>query len=169
MKGAYRVLGVDAALRCTGLGVVEQQGNRLTAIDFRLVRNKTSVPHSACLHAVQSAVSTYIDRHHPQAAALEGGFYLKNARTAMVLGAVRGVVIAACAAREIPVFEYSPRRAKQAVAGSGAAHKDQVARMIAKLLNLGEVPPGDASDALALAVCHLHSRSGHDLLNPQPI
>jgi crossover junction endodeoxyribonuclease RuvC len=108
-------------------------------------------------------------RTAPQAAAIEGIFYCKNVRTAVVLGEARGVVIAACAAAGVPVFEYEPRRMKQAIVGFGGATKEQVARMVVRLLGLRKEPPGDAADGLGLAICHLHSRGRITALEAKPL
>jgi len=164
-----RVLGIDASLRSTGLAVVEQRGSSLHALEWSQVRVPSDAPHSKCLRRVQEAVLSLLKNWNPEAAALEGGFYMKNAKTALVLGEVRGVVIAACAGREVPVYEYSPRRVKQAVVGSGSAHKSQVAKMVMKLAALNAQPQEDAADAMALAICHLQARSGHAVLDNTPL
>jgi crossover junction endodeoxyribonuclease RuvC len=105
----------------------------------------------------------------PAAAALEGGFIFKNARISLVLGEVRGVVIATCAAAGVPVFEYSPRKVKQALVGTGSASKEQVARMVASRLGLDALPGEDESDALAIAICHLQHRTGYSALDSRPL
>jgi crossover junction endodeoxyribonuclease RuvC len=156
-----RVLGIDASLRSTGFGVVTPQAGAFRSLDFGGIRNPASRSHSACLGAIQVRIA--------EAAALEGGFYFKNARTALVLGEVRGAVIAACAVRGVPVFEYAPRRVKQSLTGTGTASKEQVARMVSVLLGLTELPPEDAADALAMALCHLNSRTGISALQPIPL
>jgi crossover junction endodeoxyribonuclease RuvC len=164
-----RVLGIDASLRSTGIGVVESCGGRLKAVEWSTVRNPASRSHSECLHRIQTDLAGVLARLRPEGAAIEGGFYFKNAKTALVLGEVRGVVIAACAAAGIPVHEYSPRLVKQALTGFGGAQKDQVSKMVISILGLSEAPPEDAADALALAVCHLHSQTGIAALRPKPI
>lgn len=164
-----RVLGVDAALRSTGYAVVEQQGGRTICLHRATFRQPAARPLSACLHLLQRELTALLDRHRPAAAALEGGFYFKNARTALLLGEVRGVVIAACAAAGVAVFEYSPRRVKQSLTGVGSAGKAQVARMVAAILGLPSPPPEDEADALAIALCHLHSRTGISALQPRPL
>ena len=162
-----RVIGIDASLRSTGAGVVETQGSGFRALEFATIRNPPSKPHSVCLCRIQQELSAMLARCQPDAAAIEGGFYFKNAKTALVLGEVRGVAIAGCAAAGVPVFEYSPRRAKQNVTGWGAAPKEQVAKMVRSVLGLAELPPPDATDALALALCHAQTHRG---LNPgEPI
>ena len=164
-----RVLGIDASLRSTGYGVVESRGSRWVCLEAGLVRNPASRLHSECLAVLQRELGAVIARTQPQAAAIEGGFYFKNARTALVLGEARGVLIATCAAAGLPVFEYAPRRVKQSLTGAGAAGKDQVAKMVCRVLGLTEPPPEDAADALAIALCHLHGQTGVAALQPKPI
>lgn len=164
-----RVLAVDTALRSTGVGVVEACGNRLSAVEYGTVRNPATRRLSACLAELQRGVAEVIDRTAPDAVALEGVFFCKNARTAMVLGEARGAVIALCAGRGLPIYEYAPRKVKQAVVGYGAADKSQVGRMVMSLLGLREQPQEDAADALAIAICHLHARTTHAALMPESI
>ncbi|MBM4148003.1 MAG: crossover junction endodeoxyribonuclease RuvC [Lentisphaerae bacterium] len=154
-----RVLGIDTSLRSTGVGVVESVGSSLRAVDFRVLRTGSALRVSACLLAIDRGIREIIDSTRPDAAAIEGAFFCKNARTSMVLGEARGVAIAACAASGIPVFEYAPRRVKQAVAGFGAASKEQIQAMVSRLLGLDKAPAADAADALALAVCHINGLS----------
>jgi crossover junction endodeoxyribonuclease RuvC len=163
------VLGIDASLRSTGVGVVEARGSRLAAVEYGTIRTSPSTALSGCLRKLQEGILAAIDRSAPSAAALEGAFFCKNVKTAMILGQARGVVLAACAERQVPIFEYAPRRVKQAVVGFGAASKEQVGKMVARLLNLHEEPAEDAADALAIAICHLHNRSGSGLLAAREI
>jgi crossover junction endodeoxyribonuclease RuvC len=165
----FRVLGIDPSLRCTGWGGVEQKGNALRSLAFGTIRNKASMGRSECLGRIHETVTECIATLRPDVAAIEGGFYLRNARTALILGEVRGAVIAACAGQGVPVFEYAPRRVKQSLVGIGSANKDQVGRMVMTLLNPETKPPEDAADALAVAVCHLHSRSGYQSLDAKPL
>jgi crossover junction endodeoxyribonuclease RuvC len=164
-----RVLGIDTSLRSTGLGVVEAAGSRLAAVEYGTLRMPARAALSECLKKLGAGMAAIIDRTKPEAAAVEGVFYCKNAGTAMILGEARGVVIATCAARDLPVYEYAPRRVKQAVVGFGGAGKEQMQKMVASLLALRETPQEDASDALALALCHLHSRTGITALMPKPL
>lgn len=163
------MLGIDASLRSTGLGVVEQQGTQLRALAWYTVKNAQKLPHSECLAEISRQVSHMIKTYQPGAAAIEGGFYLKSAKTAMVLGETRGVSIAACATGGIPVYEYSPKRIKQSVVGVGTAQKKQVEQMVRTLLNLEADVQEDAADALAIAICHLHSNKQVAGLAPKPI
>lgn len=164
-----RVLGIDASLRSTGFGMVASQAGSFRSLEYGLVRNPATRSHSECLAAIHARITALLEAHQPEAVALEGGFYFKNGKTALILGEVRGAVIAACALRGVPVYEYAPRRVKQGLTGAGAASKEQVGRMVASILGLSEPPPEDAADALAIALCHFHSRSGIAALQPKPI
>ena len=140
-----RIIGLDISLRCSGLGVLERRAGRLVAVEYCLVRNKATLPHSACLLTLQRDLTALLERTKPEAAAIEGGFFFKNAKTAMILGEARGVVIATCAAAGVPVYEYAPRRVKQSLTGFGAAEKAQVAKMVVTILGLSETPAEDAA------------------------
>jgi crossover junction endodeoxyribonuclease RuvC len=164
-----RVLGIDASLRSTGAGIIESKAGRLHAVEFATIRNPASQPHSACLKRIQDELAGLIARTRPDTAAIEGGFYFKNARTALVLGEVRGVVIATCATAGLPIYEYSPRLVKQALTGFGGAEKDQVAKMMKSILGVTEDVQEDAADALAIAICHLNNQTGIAALRPEPI
>ncbi|MEI6808822.1 MAG: crossover junction endodeoxyribonuclease RuvC [bacterium] len=164
-----RVLGVDTSLRSSGVAVVEERGSALVAVDYGTIINPPRRSLSDCLKCLHEDLSTFIDRHKPEQAAVEGLFYCKNVKTATTLAHARGVAIAVCTLAGLPVFEYAPRSVKQAVVGYGAAEKEQVRRMVMAILALKEEPGEDAGDALAIAVCHLHSRIGHKALAPRPI
>lgn len=153
---SQRVLGVDTSLRSTGFGVVDALGNSFSGVVWGLIRNPASRPHTACLAHLFKELQRIVEETRPTAVAVEGVFFSKNVRTAVILGQARGVVLAACALANLPVYEYSPRSVKQAVVGNGNAHKDQVGRMVGRLLSVTETLADDAADALALAICHLH-------------
>jgi crossover junction endodeoxyribonuclease RuvC len=155
-----RVLGIDTSLRSTGIAVVEAQGSSLRHVDCATLKTSPKWLHSACLKHIAEGISNMIAESQPQEASIEGAFFFKNAKTAMVLGEARGVAIATCAAHGLPVYEYAPRRVKQAVVGVGSAEKHQVARMVMRLLGLTDEPQQDAADALAIAICHIHSHRG---------
>ena len=97
---------------------------------------------------------------------MEGIFFCKNPRTALLLGHARGVLLSVCAEAGVPVYEYPPTRVKQAVTGTGSATKDQIQRMMMRVLALPELPQEDAGDALAIAITHLHTRNGVAVLAP---
>ncbi len=160
MPPAHRVLGIDTSLRSTGVAVIEQRGSSFQVRASGIIRNPATRPHTACLAHLFESVRALIDEEKPGEVAIEDVFFAKNARTAMVLGQARGAVLAACSLAGVPVYEYAPRRVKQAVVGFGGAHKDQVGKMVSSMLGLKELPPNDISDAMALAICHLHQLRG---------
>lgn len=169
MGATRRVLGIDTSLRSTGFGVVEAQGSRLKPIAQGTIRIPRTWKLSACLRRLHQELTAAIQEHHPDAAAVEGVFFSRNAGTALILGEARGTAILACAAHDLPVYEYAPRRVKQSLVGSGGADKSQVRRMVMTLLGLGTEPQEDAGDALAIAVCHLHTAGRHAALQPDTI
>ena len=154
-----RILGIDTSLRSTGVGVIEGRGSEIRAVAYGRIHNKPKVPHSLCLGNIFNSITELVEAHKPDCAAIEGAFFAKNAKTAMVLGQARGVAIAACASKGLAITEHSPRKVKSSVVGTGTAQKDQVAKMVMRLLNLAEQPQEDAADALAIAICHLHQLS----------
>ena len=154
-----RILGIDTSLRSTGVGIIEVRGSALRAVAYGRIQNKPKVPHSLCLENIFNTITELIEEHAPDCAAIEGAFFAKNAKTAMVLGQARGVAIAACATKGLAITEHSPRKVKSAVVGTGTAQKDQVAKMVMRLLNVSEQPQEDAADALAIAICHHHQLS----------
>lgn len=141
----------------------------MSAVEFGTVKTQPGRPVSQCLARLHDGLTGLIDRTSPEAVAIEGIFYCRNVKTAVTLGEARGVAIAACASRGLPVYEYAPRRVKQAVVGFGGAAKEQIRAMVARLLGLPEEPGEDAADALALAICHLHSRTGYAALQSKAI
>jgi len=153
-----RILGIDTSLRSTGVAIVEEVGSRMVPVWYGTITNPPSRPFSACLVHLQDEIAKVIEAHQPHAVAIEGVFYAKNVKTMMILTHARGVMIAQCARVALPVYEYEPRRVKMAVAGYGAAQKEQVQKMVKTLLNLPEEPQSDAADALAIAITHLHNR-----------
>lgn len=165
-----RVLGIDTSLRCTGYGVVETAGTRMKAVAFGVIKNPASRSLTGCLRTLDQGLREVIEKTRPEAVAIEGIFFCKNARTALILGQARGVALMACTATGLPIFEHEPRRVKQAVVGNGAADKQQVALMVTRLLGLTVTPEqDDATDALALAICHLQARTGYAALDPEPL
>jgi len=111
----------------------------------------------ACLVAIHEAISSAIKRHSPAAMAIEKVIYVQSYPTAIILGAARGVAVLAAAQHGLTVYEYPPKRVKQAVVGKGAAAKEQVSFMIRALLGLTETPPADAADAIAIGLTHLRN------------
>lgn len=166
---SLRVLGIDASLRSTGIGIVESVGHSIQMVDCRPIKNKASAPLSQCLVHLAESLRNYLAEFQPQEVAMEGIFFCKNARTSLLLGHARGVLLAACAEAHLPVYEYPPTRIKQAVTGTGTATKDQIQRMMMRTLNLPSLPQEDAGDALAIAITHLHTRNGVAALMPKTL
>lgn len=156
---SYRVLGIDTSLRCSGLAVIEATGQRFSALCYGLVKNPSPMPLSECLARLRRDISDLVAEFKPDAVAIEGIFYARNIRTAMILSHARGVAIDACTEAGLKVFEYEPRRVKQAVLGVGSATKEQIQRIVTATLGLPKIPPEDAADAMAIALTHLHNRN----------
>jgi len=153
--GSLRILGVDTALRTTGFGLIDACGNSFAPVDCGVVKTTRNQPLSECLRRLAGGMRELTETYAPDVVAIEGAFYCKNVRTSMVLGSARGAVIATLAELGIPIHEYAPRRVKQSVCGFGNASKQQVALLVSQILKVavGNLPD-DATDALALAICH---------------
>lgn len=149
-------IGFDTSLRSTGLGIVQMEGNSRRALYYAPVRIPQTRPLSEALALLDAEVARVLDLYHPTEAAMEGVFYAKNARTAMILCHARGVVVLNCAKRSIPICEYSPAEVKRAVTGVGSAEKAQVQAMVGRILALPPPIQNDAADALAIAIAHLN-------------
>lgn len=153
-----RLLGIDSALRTTGFGLVDCQGNRMTAVDCGIITTTAKQPLSECLRRLAGGIRELVKTYAPDEAVIEGAFFSRNVHTAMMLGSARGAVIAALAELQIPMYEYAPRRVKQSVCGFGNASKPQVALLVAQLLRIQvDNLQDDATDALALAICHAYT------------
>jgi crossover junction endodeoxyribonuclease RuvC len=149
------VLGIDPGLANTGYGVVARRGMRFVALDGGVVTTRAGVPLEQRLATIYDEVCTLIDRHQPEAVALEDLFFGQNAGSAFKVGQARGVVMLAAGQRGVPCASYTPQQVKQAVCGTGRAAKEQVARMVCAVLGLPDDPlPDHATDALAVGVCH---------------
>jgi crossover junction endodeoxyribonuclease RuvC len=158
-----RILGIDPGSRITGYGIIEKQGNYLRHVIHGEVKPRKDSLLSIVLSSIYQQLSAVIERTAPQAISLENIFYGKNVRSLIKQAQVRGVVIFAGADKGIPIFEYSPLEVKKAVVGYGRAEKRQVQVMVKAILNLPVLPPADAADALAAAICHAN------FLKEQPI
>lgn len=149
------VLGIDPSLRATGLAVVGfEAGGRARWLASETVRPGKAADLPGCCGAIAEAVARLLAQWEPVAVAVEETIYVQNFRTAQKLGAARGAAIGQVARAGVPVFEYSPLRIKQSVAGYGRASKEQVARQMAGLLGEAEALPYDEADAAAAAYCH---------------
>jgi len=154
-----RVLGVDCGTEYTGFGVVElAPSGRLACLTCGAIKLSPREPLPTRLNRIYDRLGELIQEHHPQQVAIEDVFYALNVKSALKLGQVRGVAMLAAAASGLHVAEYAPLTIKSAVVGYGKAEKHQVQKMVMRLLDLAEPPqPSDASDALAIAICHLHT------------
>jgi crossover junction endodeoxyribonuclease RuvC len=154
-----RVLGIDCGTEYTGYGVVEQEPtSKLRCLEVGAIRLSKSESLPTRLATIFRRLTEIIEKHRPDQAAIEDVFYAVNAKSALKLGQVRGVAMLAAAAAGLPVAEYAPLSIKSAVVGYGRAEKNQVQQMVTRLLDLESVPqPPDAADALAIAICHLHT------------
>ena len=152
-----RVLGIDPGSETTGWGVVEGSGRRYELVAFGTVKAAARERFAARLLKISDGVEAVIEPFSPEACAVEQAVYAVNVQTAIKLGQVRGVILVAAERAGVEIAEYAPRLIKQTVVGYGAAEKQQVQEMVRVLLKLKEPPaPFDASDALAVAVTHLH-------------
>jgi len=154
-----RVLGIDCGTEYTGYGVVELGRNsELACLTWGAIRLSPRDPLATRLSVIFRQLGSVIEEHRPDNVAIEDVFYAVNAKSALKLGQVRGVAMLAAATAGLDVAEYSPLSIKAAVVGYGRAEKQQVQHMVTRLLNLHEIPePADAADALAIAICHLHT------------
>jgi crossover junction endodeoxyribonuclease RuvC len=148
------ILGIDPGSHITGYGVIDKKGNYLRHIIHGEVKPRKDSLLSTVLSFIYQRLSEVIVENSPQAIALENIFYGKNVRSLIQQAHVRGVIIFAGADKGIPVFEYSPLEVKKAVVGYGRAEKRQVQIMVKAILKLPALPPADAADALAVAICH---------------
>ncbi len=153
------ILGIDPGSRKTGFGIINYVSGQSEYITSGVIRLPAGeLPER--LRIIFDSVTELLELHSPQEVAVEQVFMAKSADSALKLGQARGVAIAACAVRDMPVTEYSARQIKQSVVGSGAAEKSQVQHMVQVLLKLPAAPQEDAADALAAAMCHAHTRQG---------
>jgi crossover junction endodeoxyribonuclease RuvC len=148
------VLGIDPGTANTGYGVVESMGSRLRALDGGVIETASELALERRLAQIHLRVGELLDEHAPDSLAIEQLYFGANVRTAFAVGQARGVVLLAAGMRGIPCRSYTPQQVKGAVCGNGRAAKDQVQRMVGRLLGLTEVPhPDHAADALAVAIC----------------
>src|SRR5712675_3161140 len=158
-----RVLGIDCGTEYTGYGVVDllsdgQSKDRLVCIVCGAIKVSPRDPMPTRLSRISIGLQQLISQHQPEVVAIEDVFYAINVKSALKLGQVRGVAMLAASSSGLQVAEYSPLSIKSAVVGYGRADKFQVQQMVTRLLNLAAPPePTDASDALAIAICHIHT------------
>ncbi len=152
------ILGIDPGYAIVGWGVLNYQGNQFKVLDYGAITTDADMDLFRRFQAVHQSLNEIIERHRPDAMAIEELFFNTNHTTAINVAQARGVLILSALNHNVPVYEYTPLQVKQAVVGYGRAEKQQVQQMTKLLLNLTSVPkPDDTADALAIAICHGHS------------
>jgi len=150
-----RIIGIDPGTLVTGYGIIEYSDNSYQAVDYGCIRPPAKMLLSERYRIIYEGVQKLIKKYTPTQMSIESIFYSKNPLSSIKLGQARGVILLAASEAGVSIYEYSPRRIKQAVVGNGGAAKVQLQGMIKHLLTLDELPePMDVSDALATAVCH---------------
>jgi crossover junction endodeoxyribonuclease RuvC len=152
-------LGIDPGTAITGYGIIkEDQDGYLKVLAFGVIRTSADQSHADRLVHLYKRVKELILLHQPEMGAVEKLFFERNVRTALIVGQARGVALLAMAELKMKIGEYTPLEVKQAVTGYGGADKNQVQQMVKAILGLEVIPyPDDAADALAVAICHIHS------------
>ena len=155
-----RVFGIDPGSERTGYGCVETDGSRHRIVVCGAIRNPALASFPDKLLQIHTQLTVLIQECQPECVAIENLFFAVNVRSALKLGHARGVAMLAAVEAGVPVYEYTPAEIKKAVVGSGRAEKPQVQQMVKLILGLSAVPsPHDAADALAVAICHVHSHA----------
>jgi crossover junction endodeoxyribonuclease RuvC len=158
--GPIRILGLDPGLQHTGWGLIRQDGSRLSHLGDGVISTDAALPLAERLLQLHRGLATVIELHDPDEAAVERTYVARNPDSALKLGQARGVVLLAPALAGLPVAEYQAMEVKRAVVGTGHAQKQQVGEMVRRLLPGVTPSRADAADALAVAICHAHSRRG---------
>jgi crossover junction endodeoxyribonuclease RuvC len=162
-----QVIGIDPGTAITGYGIIrEDVSGNLIVVDYGVIQTPAKKPLPYRLVQLYQEMKEILLLHRPDSAAVEKLFFQKNVRTAINVGQGRGVAILALAEAGLKISEYSPLEVKQSVVGYGNADKGQIQQMVRALLNLDDIPkPDDAADALAVAICHIHSNRMQSLIN----
>lgn len=154
-------LGIDPGTAICGYGLVELKGNRLTPITYGAILTDKNEKPELRLKIIFQQLNDLLATYKPDFMSVEKLFFNKNVTTAIAVGQARGVIVLTAALSNVPVVEYTPIQIKQAITGTGRADKNQVTFMVQKLLNIKDKPkPDDVADALAIAICGLHSQQG---------
>lgn len=152
------VIGIDPGLALMGYGVVESDGYRFKVHDYGVIETKAHTDDGERLLFLWNGLNALIEKYKPDAVSVEELFFNKNVKTAITVAQARGVALLAVKTNGIPLYEYTPLQAKQAVVGYGRAEKTQIQQMVKTILNLKEIPkPDDAADALAIAITHINN------------
>lgn len=167
------IMGIDPGTAITGYGILrvsslEKDKKRYPELlDYGCVRTRSTEEMPKRLRIIYQKIGEIVQKYHPDEVAIEQIFFSKNSKTALSVGQARGVIMLAVSSEEGKVFSYTPLEVKQAITGYGRAKKRQIQYMVKKLLLLPKIPsPDDASDAIAVALCHYHSRKLKQLAKP---
>lgn len=153
-----KILGIDPGTQVAGYGVIEKIGSKIVAVDYGSIKANRNQTFPQRLQIIHDKIMDIISIHKPDQMAIEEVFYSKNIKSAIRIGEGRGIVFLCAASANIPITEYAATVIKKAVVGNGNAQKEQVQEMVKIILDLHEIPePRDASDALAIAICHSHN------------
>lgn len=160
-----RILGIDPGYAILGYGIIDVKGNHFSVCGYGAITTDVSMEMPDRLKHLYHQLMEIIREYEPDEASVEELFFNTNAKTAILVGQARGVIILACANSGLEISEYTPLQIKQGLAGYGRAEKKQIQAMVKTILNLKEVPkPDDTADALAAAICHGHSAGSRDRL-----
>jgi crossover junction endodeoxyribonuclease RuvC len=163
-----KILGIDPGTLVMGYGIINSDGDEIALIDFGALTGPEHSQIGERLSYLYHELLEIIQRHQPDAVAVEQPFISKNVRSAMAIGRAQAIALLAATSRGIPTYEYTPAQIKQRVANYGASSKEQIQEMVRLQLGLSEVPqPNDAADALAVAICHLQEMHLSNLLARQ--
>ena len=159
------ILGLDPGTATTGYGIVEEKGGKLSLVDYGCIETKAGKELPRRLDEIYEDLNILIKKYNPDEIAIEELFFAANAKTAIAVGHARGVLMLSSEKSGKKIAEYTPLQVKQSITGYGRADKRQVQEMVKTFLKLGEIPkPDDAADALAVAICHIHSRKINNLI-----
>ncbi len=152
-----RILGIDPGYATVGFGIVDYQGMNFKTVEYGAILTPADMEFSARLAQIYTDTVYILERYTPQVLSVEKLYFNTNKTTGIMVAEARGVILLACAQKNVPICEYTPLQVKSAVVGYGKAEKRQVMDMTRRILHLSEIPkPDDAADALALAICHGH-------------
>jgi crossover junction endodeoxyribonuclease RuvC len=157
-KPSLVILGIDPGTKTSGYGIIQVEHPRLKPLDFGVITPPPHTDSNHCYLALFNSFEKLLKSYKPDAVSIEMQFVDKNVKSAFKVAMARGMAIITAARQNVPIFEYAPKKAKLAVVGNGSASKEQVQKMVQLILQLSSIPePEDASDALALAICHANT------------
>ena len=158
-KNSQRILGIDPGTNILGFSVIEIQGKSIKLIEMSVLKLGKIDDMSKRMKVLFDTISNVIDKYQPEILSIEAPFFGKNVQSMLKLGRAQGLCIAAALSKNIPFYEYSPRKIKQSITGNGASSKEQVALMLQRIIEFETMPKDlDATDALAAAVCHSYQK-----------